>query len=146
MNGLPLHVLRPLYLAAAVGVLLMTGILWAVRGEAGSPSSLGPLLGDAAAALLLAAVGAVQVLRARLLAVLREDASALAALQANQVPRRALPLLVLPLALLETPSLLAATGLFHHGPTWLLALPALSAATLVWALPTQGNLLHALNA
>jgi len=147
MNGIPLPALRPLYLAAAGGVLLITGVMFALRHQVGPNATLGPTLGYAAAALLLAAVGAVQLLRARTLAALREDeAGALAALQADMAPRRAVLLLVLPLMLLEAPALLAAVGLLFHGPTWLLAIPALSAASLAWAMPTKDNLLNALNA
>ncbi|MBM4381499.1 MAG: hypothetical protein FJ086_19700 [Deltaproteobacteria bacterium] len=136
MNGLPLHSLRVLYLAGAVGVLLVTGVMFAVRERPEVPSTLAPALGYAAGGLLLASIAAVQVLRGR----------ALAALQADTVHRAAVPLIMVPLALLETPALLAAVALFLGGPTWLLALPALAAAALVWATPSNGSLLNALNA
>ena len=145
MNRSPLDTLRVIYFAAAAGMVLATGVLYAVRPPPGDPA-LGPVMGYLAAGLLLLDVAATQVIRTRLPGIMREDeAGASAALRAGQPARGTYVLLLLPVPLLEAPALLAALGLFFHGPTWLLAIPAACVATLLWAMPSRGALLRMLN-
>ena len=147
MNRSQLQLLRVLFPATITGQLLATGLLFAVRPpptDGGRPH--GPVLGYVAGGLLLAAVAGFQVLRARLVVLMREDETASReALRAGQAPRGTFPLLLLPAVLFEAPGIVAALALFLHGPTWLLAIPAVCAAADLWAMPSAASLEQLLN-